>query len=227
MLYIDPSQDIALRHKFRAHVDHSKFPCLGAKSALARGTLRIEICHDIRSGWDDLRTHEILVEWSRNYGARPTGFRSLAFVYRTARNLTEREFEEAMWARLQSLSDKDAWRGTPYDPAVSADPSDPHFSLSFGGQAYFVVGLHPGASRPARTFIRSVLVFNLHNQFEVLRREGRYEKFREAILKRDANLAGDRNPMLARHGEISEARQYSGRAVGPDWRCPFHDRRGN
>jgi hypothetical protein len=27
--------------------------------------------------------------------------------------------------------------------------------------------------------------------------------------------------MLARHGESSEARQYSGRLVDSDWRCPF------
>jgi hypothetical protein len=28
--------------------------------------------------------------------------------------------------------------------------------------------------------------------------------------------------MLARHGELSEARQYSGRVVEEGWRCPFH-----
>ena len=41
-------------------------------------------------------------------------------------------------------------------------------------------------------------------------------------MVRDEAIAGSRNPMLARHGEASEARQYSGRAVDPDWRCPFH-----
>jgi FPC/CPF motif-containing protein YcgG len=44
---------------------------------------------------------------------------------------------------------------------------------------------------------------------------------REAIMVRDEAIAGSRNPMLARHGEMSEARQYSGRAVDPQWRCPF------
>ena len=46
-----------------------------------------------------------------------------------------------------------------------------------------------------------------------------------AILERDRTLAGDINPMLARHGESSEARQYSGRAVDDDWTCPFRDPR--
>jgi len=30
--------------------------------------------------------------------------------------------------------------------------------------------------------------------------------------------------MLAAHGEASEARQYSGRAVEADWVCPFRPR---
>ena len=130
-----------------------------------------------------------------------------------------------MWERIQSFADKDDWRGQPYAGNVSSDPEDPHFSLSFGGEAFFVVGLHPNASRPARRFPRPVLVFNLHDQFERLRDEGRYERMREAILERDIKLAGDVNPMLARHGEASEARQYSGRIVDDDWECPFRDPR--
>jgi hypothetical protein len=31
--------------------------------------------------------------------------------------------------------------------------------------------------------------------------------------------------MLARHGEASEAAQYSGRQVPSDWTCPFRHRR--
>jgi len=56
----------------------------------------------------------------------------------------------------------------------------------------------------------------------VLREQQRYEKLRASILDRDVALAGSINPMLARHGTVSEARQYSGRAVESDWRCPFH-----
>ena len=105
---------------------------------------------------------------------------------------------------------------------MSVDPEDPHFSLSFAGEAFFVVGLHPNASRPARRFEAPAMVFNLHAQFEVLREQQRYEKLRASILERDLALAGSINPMLARHGESSEARQYSGRAVDADWKCPFH-----
>jgi FPC/CPF motif-containing protein YcgG len=81
--------------------------------------------------------------------------------------------------------------------------------------------VHPGASRAARRFDCAALVFNLHSQFETLREDGRYEKLRAAITERDIAFSGTRNPMLSQHGEASEARQYSGRQVGAEWRCPF------
>lgn len=65
------------------------------------------------------------------------------------------------------------------------------------------------------------MVFNLHDQFEQLRAAGKYENMREKIMVRDEAVAGSRNPILARHGEASEARQYSGRMVDEGWRCPF------
>jgi hypothetical protein len=42
-----------------------------------------------------------------------------------------------------------------------------------------------------------------------------------AINERDRAFSGSVNPMLADHGTVSAARQYSGRAVGEDWRCPY------
>ena len=115
-------------------------------------------------------------------------------VFEGPGDLSEEAFERHLWARAQSLTDKDAWLGQPHDARVADDPDNPHFSLSFGGEAFFVVGLHPNASRPARRFSSPVLVFNLHDQFERLRAEGRYEKLRASILERDEALAGSRQP---------------------------------
>lgn len=201
------------------------FPCVGAKSALAKGSLRVLPCHSLISGWDDVRIHRELLDWVALYRKDAAGLRSLALVFEGPHDLSELAFEAAMWERLQSFADKDHWLGQPYDHRVSPDPDDPHFSLSFGGEGFFVVGLHPNASRVARRFQYPTLVMNLHDQFERLREQGRYERMRAAILERDRNLSGSVNPMLARHGEASEARQYSGRAVGPEWQCPFRDRR--
>ncbi|MGR6330268.1 guanitoxin biosynthesis heme-dependent pre-guanitoxin N-hydroxylase GntA [Sphingomonas sp. XXL09] len=216
----DPSEADAGR-LLSAHIADHGFPCVGAKAALAKGTLDVLGARDIESAWDDLRIHDRLRCFAARYRAEPTLFRSLAVVFAGPDELSEEAFERAIWQRIQSLSDKDVWLGQTWDERVSADPDSPHFSLSFGGEAFFVVGLHPRASRPARRFARPAMIFNLHDQFETLRAQGRYETMREKIMVRDEMLAGSRNPMLSRHGEASEARQYSGRAVDSGWQCPF------
>jgi uncharacterized protein len=210
----------ALVDDFKAFVSRADFPCVGAKAALGKGQMIIEVAHDICSSWDDMKLWSGLYRFSRHYRQCANIFQSYAAIFSGPDCLSEEEFERAMWARLKSLSDKDEWVGLDTDPRVSDDPDNPHFSLSFGGEAFFVVGMHPKSSRPARCFSHPALVFNPHDQFEQLRVEGRYDKLRQSILERDEQLAGSRNPMLARHGEISEARQYSGRNVGPDWKCP-------
>ena len=159
---------------------------------------------------------------ARAYARDPVLFQSFAVVFDGPDDLTETEFEQHLWNRVQSLTEKDVHADQLHDARVSSDPGDPHFSLSFGGQGFFVVGLHPNASRRARRFERPTLVFNLHDQFERLREEGRYEKLRSTILARDDVYSGGLNPMLSRHGAASEARQYSGRAVDEAWACPFH-----
>lgn len=210
---------------FLSYVLDPGFPCVGAKSAAARGNLRVIEARDMTSGWNDLQIHRALLDWASEFSPAPEGLRSLVVLFDGPLNLSERDFEAAMWTRLQSFADKDAWLGQPYDATVSSNPEDAHFSVSFGGAAFFIVGLHPNASRPARRFSQPALVFNLHDQFEQLREAGRYERMREIIVERDVALAGFANPMLARHGEASEARQYSGRHVGADWSCPFRDPR--
>ncbi|MES2034809.1 MAG: guanitoxin biosynthesis heme-dependent pre-guanitoxin N-hydroxylase GntA [Pseudomonadota bacterium] len=215
------ADDAAVVERFKAFVQTREFPCVGAKSALAREQMNFVVARDIRSSWDDLAIYQYLLDFTERYKADNALFQSVVVLFEEQADLDEEAFEKALWERIQSLSDKDAWHGQDYDSRVSKDVEDPHFSLSFGGEAFFVVGLHPRASRPARRFDTPALVFNLHDQFERLREEQKYEKLRGAILERDVALAGTLNPMLARHGEVSEARQYSGRAVNDDWKCPF------
>ncbi len=208
--------------RLKAFVRAQPFPCIGAKSALARQQMRVIVARDIASSWDDLRIYPTLLDFTAQYRADRKLFQTLAVVFEGPTTLSEAGFEHHLWERVQSLSDKDAWQGHSYDRRVSPDPADKHFSLSFGGEAFFVVGLHPRASRMARRFERPVMVFNLHDQFERLRSDGRYDRLRDTILERDLAYSGTANPMLAAHGKASEARQYSGRAVDPAWACPFH-----
>lgn len=219
-------KDETIIEQFKNFVSSAEFPCVGAKSALNKGQMHLVVADDIRSAWDDLRILPHVSALAKHYRNNPALFQTLVIIFRNRDKLTEKRFEEAMWDRLQSLSDKDEWLGEMADPNVSSDPEDPHFALSFGGQAFFVVGLHPNASRPARRFDYPVMVFNLHDQFEQLREQGRYETMRNTILKRDEALAGSINPMLATHGDASAAPQYSGRQVGNDWVCPYSRKGG-
>jgi FPC/CPF motif-containing protein YcgG len=189
--------DHPLARNFIATVQAPQFPCVGAKSALAKGQMDIIVARDVRSAWDDMRISPALGETVRKYREDRAIFRTLIVLFEAPALLSEEEFEAHLWARAQSLSDKDEWLG------------------------FFVVGLHPNASRPARKFESPAMVFNLHDQFEVLRDQQRYDKLRSSILARDLEYAGSMNPMLARHGESSEARQYSGRVVEESWKCPF------
>jgi uncharacterized protein len=213
-----------LAQQFCDFVRASEFPCVGAKAALSRDQIDFVVSRRIDSAWDDLRVLPALLDVIRRYRADKTLFRTFVVLFEDGAAMREEEFENHMWSRVQSLSDKDDWLGFRPDPSVDTDPQSPHFSLSFGGEAFFIVGLHPDASRPARRFNRPALVFNLHDQFVALRERGQYEKLRSTIIERDIALAGAPNPMLARHGETSEARQYSGRAVPDDWECPFRRR---
>jgi FPC/CPF motif-containing protein YcgG len=216
-----PERDRHLETAFRRFIAQSRYPCVGAKAALGRGGLVTLVCPKLTSGWDDLRIAHALIDWAHGWRREPRMFRSMAILFHEPRSLDEQGFEQAMWQRIQSLSDKDRWLGQRRDPRVSSDPSDPHFALSFGGEGFFAVGLHPRASRPARRFRVPAIVFNLHDQFERLRADGRYDTMRRTILDRDKAWAGSVNPMLVRHGEGSAARQYSGRVVPEDWVCPY------
>ena len=218
----DRSHPLAIR--FIDFIGHRSFPCVGAKAALNRDGMRFVVARDFRSAWDDLRILPGLLDLARGYRADPALFQSLVVLFERGAPSDEHRYEQHLWQRLQSLTDKDKWLGQHPDPRVAHDPDDPHFAMSFGGEAFFVVGLHPRASRPARRFEAPAMVFNLHDQFEALRASGRYDKLRETILDRDLAMAGSLNPMLASHGSVSAARQYSGRAVEENWRCPFSGR---
>lgn len=211
-----------LAARFEAFIAAADFPCVGAKSALSRGQMSFLIEDSMTQG-PRAETLYALQQFSRDYDGDSPLFQSIVVVFRQTSLSSESEFESQLWSYLQRLHNADSARYS-WDPRVSKDPESAQFSFSIGGRGYYVVGLHPGASRVARRFSHPALVFNLHDQFERLRERGTYGSLRDAITARDVALEGDRNPMLKQFGALSEARQYSGRAVEDDWTCPFHAR---
>lgn len=212
--------DPQLVDSFKAYVESKAFPCVGGKSALNRGQIEFVLEDDLRNG-PRPETLAAIQAFSSRYTSDAELFRSLVVLFRNPVRTTELAFEQDLWAYLQRLHELDRSR-YPWDPRVSSDPDAPDFSFSLGGRAYYVVGLHPGASRTARRFSHAALVFNLHDQFERLRADGRYDAIRDAIVRRDQQIEGTKNPMLKEFGKRSEACQYSGRVVPDSWKCPFH-----
>lgn len=206
------------------HIDQGGFPCVGAKSALASDGLTMLTAGLITEASDSRRIHEAIVGMISSEDADAKGFRSLAVVFSGPGNFDEELFEIALWRKLDALLAEDRRQGYISAPGFSDDPVDPKFALSFGGRAFFAIGLHPNSSRKARRLPFPAIIFNPHDQFKKLRAERKYERMREVILARDMQFDGSPNPMVARHGEVSEARQYSGRAVTNDWVCPIASR---
>ncbi|MGP1665135.1 MAG: guanitoxin biosynthesis heme-dependent pre-guanitoxin N-hydroxylase GntA [Rhodanobacter sp.] len=202
-----------------AFIQRPGFPCVGARAALSRQGLTTIDGGLLEHAEHDQTIVAALQKFTREV-RDDAMFVSVAVVFSPTPACSEPVFERALWQRLQAWHQIDRQQYE-WDPRVSSDPSSPTFSMSIGGQAFYVIGLHPGASRRARRFHRPALVLNLHRQFERLRADGRYDKLRAAITERDVALSGSSNPMLAVHGESSEARQYSGRQVDADWTCPF------
>lgn len=207
--------------EFEQHIEAAAFPCVVGKAALAQDNLVYFQARDIRSDACDRALHKRLVEFGQRLTDDEKVFQSFVAIYERPLQMAEEDFEKCLWDRLNALHRLDVEKGIGWAEGVSPDPKSVRFSMSVGGQAYFVIGLHPGASRPARRFSSPALVFNSHDQFEALRDAGIFEKIRRTIRKRDADISDAPNDMLADYGEACEARQYSGRSVGKDWDCPF------
>ena len=205
-----------------AFIGDASFPCLAGKGVVNGNRYTLATYGTLGSARSTRALARDLGAFVRGASASAT-LESFVAVYTAARCPTEDAFEDRLWDALQRLHEGDD-PGAVWDPTASSDPEDPSFAFSFAGHALFVIGLHPRSSRLARRFRWPALVFNPHAQFQRLRAEGRFERLRSTVREREIALQGSLNPNLADFGERSEARQYSGRAAEPEWRCPFHHR---
>ena len=216
-----PADAAAIHSRLASKLTGADFACVAARSVLNRKAYRLGIYDALGTQDAAMGLCHDLYEFSHEFASGAQPFTSFVAAFRGPQVLTEEHFETLLWRQLQMMHAVDA-RYFDWDRNVSKDPASPKFSFSIGGRAFYVVGLNPCASRMARrTADEAYLVFNGHDQFEALRLGGKYGQLQKAIRARDIASQGSMNPMLDDFGTISEARQYSGRAVPPDWRCPF------
>jgi FPC/CPF motif-containing protein YcgG len=206
---------------FGAFVNDAGFPCLAGKGAIRRGDHTLRVYGTLGSNAAAAELAHDLAHFVQECPVDGAGLRAFVAVFRGPTPTDEMGFERRLWRQLQRLHALDA-PDAPWDPSVSDDAANPHFSFSYAGRALFIVGMHPASSRLSRRFHWPTLVFNPRAQFERLRGEGKFERLRTLVRERDVALQGTLNPNLADFGERSEAWQYSGRATEPEWQCPFH-----
>jgi uncharacterized protein len=202
----DALADDEIKEQFAAFVAVPDFPCLGAKAAFNAGVQTVSIFDSLGSAESSGRLAAELGSFLDREIRPASSYATFVAIFRQPRSVGEKAFERLLWSQLQQLHEIDAARSG-WDARVASDPSDPHFSFSFAGQALYVVGLHRGSSRLARRFPWPALVFNPHEQFERLRQDGKWKRMQAAIRNREIALQGSINPMLSDFGEQSEARQ--------------------
>jgi FPC/CPF motif-containing protein YcgG len=215
------SVEQVLLEDVKAYVMDPTFPCVGARSAV--NTRRAQFGSFGSLGSDEpaglQALCDALASFSQTY-AVPSEAPVTYMALFDADVIDEDDFEKRLWRHLQLLHGIDK-QDFDWAPGVSEDPASRHFSFSIAGRAYFIVGLHPNSSRISRRAPVPCLAFNFHDQFQLMRASGKFEKMQRSIRSRDVALQGSANPVLKSFGEASEARQYSGRSVNCDWHCPF------
>lgn len=206
---------------FRASVLSKRFSCVGAKAALNKGDYRTGMYGEMSTPGTNAGLARDLFTFVQEQPLLDSCFTTFIASFTGPHPTDEKDFEQLLWQQLQCLHELDAPLHS-WDPTASANPDHPTFAFSFAERAFFIVGLSPASSRWSRRFAWPTLVFNAHQQFEQLRRRGKYASIRATIRAREDALQGKSSDFLSDFGEQSEARQYAGRPVEEDWQCPFY-----
>ncbi|UZH54182.1 YqcI/YcgG family protein [Salinimicrobium tongyeongense] len=212
------SEVSSAKSQFEDFIIGNNHPCLMAQTVFSMDKVDFHEYDNFGSRETAKAILADLKEYIAAYDFESNDFLTFLVGFKGRQHYSEEEFEQTLWAQLQHLHEVD---DTQWDEAVSPDPEHKNFSFSLGGKAFYIVGLHPNSSRKARQAPYPAIAFNLHWQFEKLRQMNTYHTVRDKIRERDIELQGEINPMLEDFGERSEARQYSGRKVREDWKCPF------
>ena len=213
---------LSAREEFDKFILEQDHPCIMAQTVFSMGKVDFHEYSDFGSPETAVDILDDLKKYLAEYDFESNEFLTFLAVFRNEKNYSEEEFEQLLWQQLRNLHEED---NQPWDHRVSSDPESGKFSFSLGGRAFYIVGMHPNSSRFARRSPYPAIAFNLHWQFEKLREMNTYYTVRDKIRERDSALQGHINPMLRDFGEASEARQYGGREVGADWKCPFHSKK--
>lgn len=214
-----PTASAQMAHSaIRAFLAASKYPCVGAKSVLHRASYRFGHYGRISGAGTIPGLARDLCAFLAERHALKGSFASFIAAFEDE-GVEEEGFEAALWGALARLRSADDVLHE-YAPGFSRDPADRNYAFSFCATAFFVVGMHPRSQRLARRAPYPLLVFNPHDQFKRLRETNGWDRFKDVVRRKEIELQGSLNPNLSDFGDVSEARQYSGKAAPDRWTCP-------
>lgn len=217
----DP-QAVLAHESFRAMVMSDPYPCVVGRGLMRRCDYRFGSYPALGTPESARAVAADLWQFIQDFPIRQETFASFVASYDGPDCETEEQFEELLWQQLQLLHELDREHHD-WNPIVGSDPNTKGFSFSFSGRPFFIVGMHPASSRMARRPERPTMVFNAHEQFNILREAGLMPRITKTIRTRDEKLQGTINPALAFFdGDHPETVMYSGRVPDEGWKCPVH-----
>lgn len=197
------------------------FSCVAAKTADIQLTIRHRHYAEMAEITSTEKLHSDLVVYC---GSRKKISKTNATFIATFSSpyiISEYDFEHLLWEQLSILNNIDSNLGYQWHADIASSPESPYFSYCVAGEPFFIVGLHPQASRRSRKAPMAMLAFNSHFQFSHLKKIGIFSRLQKIIRENEVALDGFVNPNIADYGNSSEARQYSGKATDFKWKCPF------
>ncbi|MGE3973574.1 MAG: guanitoxin biosynthesis heme-dependent pre-guanitoxin N-hydroxylase GntA [Bdellovibrionales bacterium] len=205
-------------------VGQKNYPCVAAIQSTFRKDFRVGVYRDFGFGssWSALRND--LQYFLREQQRSGSAYLTFWAVYLDTHEATEKDFENALWNELSSLTSEED-READWSDKTRVDPKNKSFHFCLDGTSFFVVGLHPNSSRKACRFPHHALVFNVFSQFESLKASGSFDPLVQKIRERDLVFDGSVNPVAAQHAEVWESIQFSGKNNPSDWQCPFQFRK--
>lgn len=209
----------SIYEKLSEFISRDDFVCLGARAALRRSTIVHHHYRALEPAESMLDLHQDLTTFLKDFEPSDRSFTSFVATFSGPAPTSENEYEELVWNYLQALHDHDV-QSYPWSDIYDSDPASSEFAFSVGSHPFFIVGLHPRASRPSRRFDVPALVFNSHIQFNALGMK--FLKLKSKIRIRERAFHGSVNPSFVKYKD--EARHYAGRFTDPDWKCPFTPR---
>ncbi len=199
-------------------IQEKDYPCIGALRAVKKAEYRIGIYENFGEGSASEFLRNDLLRFIDEQKKSRSAYLSFWAAYPNDSTSSDKDFETRLWKELSSVSSLDP---SPWDPNFSSQPEDKNFCFSLGRNAFFIVGLHSKSSRRSRTFPYPSMIFNLYEQFEIIKRLNQYKPMVDINRKKSLNFDGSVNPMTEKYADTWEAIQFSGLQNDDHWKCPF------